>query len=153
MTIFFHFYIFSIFGTRTPNSNCKISREMPESQRATLQRKSYLCITKKKELRVLSSNFHINVSVSNLYISRIGPHVFLPQNRQTDPGNIQIAHPDTWMWKLGLRPRNSFSGNICFEFRSSVFAVKTAAAESSQLRRVRNAVGRCFEDSIYMMSL
>ncbi len=23
---------------------------------------------------------------------------------------------DTWMWKLGLRPDNSFSGNICFEF-------------------------------------
>ncbi len=23
---------------------------------------------------------------------------------------------DTWMWKLGLRPRNSFSGNSCFEF-------------------------------------
>ncbi len=26
---------------------------------------------------------------------------------------------DTWMWKLGLCPRNSFSGNICFQF--SVF--------------------------------
>ncbi len=23
---------------------------------------------------------------------------------------------DTWIWKLGLWPRNSFSGNICFEF-------------------------------------
>ncbi len=23
---------------------------------------------------------------------------------------------DTWMWKLGLRPRYSFSVNICFEF-------------------------------------
>ncbi len=23
---------------------------------------------------------------------------------------------DTWMWKLGLWPRNSFSGNICFAF-------------------------------------
>ncbi len=23
---------------------------------------------------------------------------------------------DTWMWELGLWPRNSFSGNICFEF-------------------------------------
>ncbi len=23
---------------------------------------------------------------------------------------------DTWMWKLGLRTRNFFSGNICFEF-------------------------------------
>ncbi len=23
---------------------------------------------------------------------------------------------DTWIWKLWMRPRNSFSGNICFEF-------------------------------------
>ncbi len=29
----------------------------------------------------------------------------------------------TWMWKLGLRPRNSFSGNIYFEFWYCVFAV------------------------------
>jgi hypothetical protein len=34
---------------------------------------------------------------------------------------------DTWMWKLGLRPRNCFSGNTCLEFSvlclCSVFAL------------------------------
>jgi hypothetical protein len=40
------------------------------------------------ELRGLSPNFHINVSVSHMYIPRIGPHISLQQNRQTDPGNI-----------------------------------------------------------------
>jgi hypothetical protein len=40
------------------------------------------------ELRVLSPNFHIHVSVSDLYIPRIGPHIFLQQNRQIDQGNI-----------------------------------------------------------------
>jgi hypothetical protein len=30
-----------------------------------------------KELRGLSPNFHIHVSVSDLYIPRIGPHIFL----------------------------------------------------------------------------
>jgi hypothetical protein len=40
------------------------------------------------ELRSLSPNFHIHVSVSDLYIPRIGPHISLQQNRQTDLGNI-----------------------------------------------------------------
>ncbi len=40
------------------------------------------------ELRGLSPNFHIYVSVIDLYIPRICPHIFLQQNRQTDPGNI-----------------------------------------------------------------
>jgi hypothetical protein len=40
------------------------------------------------ELHGLSPNFHIHVSVSDLYIPRIGPHISLQQNRQTDPGNI-----------------------------------------------------------------
>ncbi len=40
------------------------------------------------ELRVLSPNFHIHVSVSDLYIPRIGPHIFQQQNRQIDQGNI-----------------------------------------------------------------
>jgi hypothetical protein len=40
------------------------------------------------KLRGFSPNFHINLSVSDLYISRIGPHISLQQKRQTDPGNI-----------------------------------------------------------------
>ncbi len=40
------------------------------------------------ELRCLSPNFHIYVYVSDLYIPRIGPYIFLQQNGQTDPGNI-----------------------------------------------------------------
>jgi hypothetical protein len=42
-----------------------------------------------KELRGLSPNFHIHVSVSDLYIPRMRRHIFLQQNRQTDLGNIQ----------------------------------------------------------------
>jgi hypothetical protein len=36
----------------------------------------------------LSPNFHIPVSVSDLNIPRISPHISLQQNWQTDPGNI-----------------------------------------------------------------
>jgi hypothetical protein len=44
-----------------------------------------------KELRGLSLNFHICVSVSDLYIPTIGLPIFLQQNMQTDPGNIKIG--------------------------------------------------------------
>jgi hypothetical protein len=40
------------------------------------------------ELRELSPHFHIHVYVSDLYIPRIAPFIFLQQNRQTDHGNI-----------------------------------------------------------------
>jgi hypothetical protein len=42
----------------------------------------------KQNINVLAPNFHIHVSVSNLYISRIGLRILLQPNRQTDPGNI-----------------------------------------------------------------
>ncbi len=45
-----------------------------------------------KKLSGLRPNFHIHVSVSDLYIPRIGPHIFLLPNMQTDPWNKQIAH-------------------------------------------------------------
>jgi len=41
-----------------------------------------------KELRGLSPNLHIHVSASDLYITTIGPPIFLQQNRQIDHGNI-----------------------------------------------------------------
>ncbi len=41
-----------------------------------------------KELRGLSLNFHIHVSVRDLYIPNTGPHIVLQQNRETDRGNI-----------------------------------------------------------------
>jgi hypothetical protein len=43
------------------------------------------------ELRDLCPNFHIHVSVSDLYIPGIGPHISLQQNMQTNPGNIIIC--------------------------------------------------------------
>ncbi len=67
------------------------------------------------ELRDLSPDFHIHVSVSDLYIPGIGPYI----SRSRIGRTIVVIYKsltDTWMWKLGLWSRNSFSGNICFEF-------------------------------------
>ncbi len=52
------------------------------------------------ELRGLSPNFYIHVSVSNLYISRIGPHISSSRNGSSIVG-IYNSLTDTWMWKLG----------------------------------------------------
>jgi hypothetical protein len=41
-----------------------------------------------KKLRGLCHNFHIHVSLNNLYIATIGSPIFQQQNRQTDRGNI-----------------------------------------------------------------
>jgi hypothetical protein len=46
------------------------------------------------KLAGLVPNSYIHVSVGDLYISRVGLHncYCLQQNRQTNPGNIKIAH-------------------------------------------------------------
>ncbi len=41
---------------------------------------------------VLSPNSYTNISVRDLYISRIGLSILLQPNLWTDPGNIKIAH-------------------------------------------------------------
>ncbi len=50
--------------------------------------------------------------MSDLYIPTIGLPILLQEYRWTGPGNIYSKSlTDTPMWKLGLRPRNSFSVN------------------------------------------
>ncbi len=44
----------------------------------------WIYVFPEKELRGLSPNFHIHVSVSDLYIPTFGTPVFLQQNRQTE---------------------------------------------------------------------
>jgi hypothetical protein len=44
------------------------------------------------ESRGLSPNFHTHVSVSNLYIPAISPHISFNRLRQINRGNVQIAH-------------------------------------------------------------
>ncbi len=67
----------------------------------------------------LSPNFHIHVSVSDLCISRIGPHIFLQQNRPTNHGNNKSL-TDTWMWKLGLLAAQFFFWGYLFRIFSIV---------------------------------
>ncbi len=80
---------------------------------------SSIYVFPEKELRGISPNFHIQVSASYLYIyifscSRIGKPIL----------GINESLTDTRMWKLGLRPSNSFSGSIFVSnFRYCVFAV------------------------------
>ncbi len=76
--------------------------------------------------------FHIHVSVSNLYIARIGPHI--SSSRKGRPiVRIYNFLTDTWMWKLGLRPRYSFSRNICFKF--SAFCLCSVSSDSGEKPR------------------
>jgi hypothetical protein len=64
------------------------------------------------------STFNIHVSVSDLYIPRIGPQISC--SRMGPIVRIYKSLTDTCMWKVGLWPRNSFSGNICFQFLALV---------------------------------
>ncbi len=63
----------------------------------------------------LRPNFHIHVSVRDLYIPRIGSHISCSRIGISIL-RIYKTLTDTGMWKLGLWPSNSFSGNICFNF-------------------------------------
>ncbi len=56
----------------------------------------------------------------SIYSPRIGIHISSSRIGRLVAG-IYRSLTDAWMWKLGLRPQNSISGNICFEI--SVFCL------------------------------
>ncbi len=62
------------------------------SAKKSKKKTSCLCTFKENPINVFPEkelpNFHIHVSVSDLYIARTGPHIFLEQIWQTDCGNI-----------------------------------------------------------------
>jgi hypothetical protein len=63
-----------------------------------------------KEYRGLSPNFHIHASVSDLYISTICLPILLEEICRPILG-LYKSLTDTWMWKLGRRPRYSQKRN------------------------------------------
>ncbi len=68
--------------------------------------------------------------MSDLYIPRISLHISSSRTGRPIVG-IYNSLTDTWMWKLGLRPQYSFSGNICFKF--SAFCLCSAASSNFQI--------------------
>ncbi len=89
---------------------------------SALQRKFYLCtVLPEIKLRGLSPNFHIHVSVNDLYIPAIVPPIFLQQKIGKPIAEKYKSLRETWILELGLRPRSFVSGNICFRFSLDKF--------------------------------
>ncbi len=70
-----------------------------------------------KELRGPSPPTFICLRAKYIYCIFLGSvHIFSCSRLSRPIAGICKSLTDTWMWKLGLRPRNSFSGNFCFAF-------------------------------------
>ncbi len=83
--------------------------------------------------------------MSDLYILRIGLHI--SSSRKGRPIiRIYNSLTDTWMWKLGLRPRYSFSGNICFKF--SAVCPCSAGFEPMTSCIAGTTLAKCYLDSL-----
>jgi hypothetical protein len=73
-----------------------------------------------------------------IYVARIGPHTSISCSRiGRSMLEIYKSLTDTCMWKLGLCPRNSFSGNICFEFLGLVLCSVGPRRATQRKERLR----------------
>ncbi len=84
----------------------------------TLRRKYRLCIPFLGIARPLSQFPQTSVCERFIYIPRIGPHISCSRIGRSIVG-IYKSLTDTWMWKLGLRQRNSFF----WEFLVLIFGI------------------------------
>jgi hypothetical protein len=77
------------------------------------------------ELRGLSPNFHIHVSVSDLYIPRISPHISSSRKGRPIVGIVYIIRSQTHEWgNWDCDPDIPFLGIFASNFRHFFFLVK-----------------------------
>ncbi len=77
-----------------------------------------------RESHGLSPNLPTHVSVSDLYIPRVGPHISCSRIGRSIVG-ISKSLTGPWMWKFGLWPSNFFLGTFVLPF--SVLVLCSAA--------------------------
>ncbi len=101
-----------------------------------LQRKSHLCIPFLWIARPQSQFTHSCVCVRFIYSQDRSTYFPAAEWIGRSIMGIYQSLTDTWMWKLRLWPRNSFSGNICFEF-SALILCSAPALEELQTENIR----------------
>jgi hypothetical protein len=104
----------------------------------TLQRIS-ICIFPEQELNGLSPNFHINMPLSDFYNPTTVLPIFLKQNRQTDRGNIKIAH------------RNMNVGIVAAQFLSWEYLFRIYCHFAVQLILIPSNVSSCIYVNMYLI--